>query len=130
MDRLPLQNARWQQAGNLAPNRFICGFCSTTVSSSSGWFAVIGNNQVIGNLYVCPECQGPNFRYGDLQFPTAAFGKPVAHVPNELNALYEEARSCTSGNSFTAAVLICRKMLMNIGGLSRCYFASSLNFPT
>jgi len=31
-----------------------------------------------------------------------------------LNSLYEEARRCTSQNCFTAAVLLCRKMLMNI----------------
>jgi hypothetical protein len=35
-------------------------------------------------------------------------------VPEALNALYEEARRCTSQNCFTAAVLVCRKMLMNI----------------
>jgi len=31
-----------------------------------------------------------------------------------LNALYEEARRCTGQNCFTGAVLLCRKMLMNI----------------
>jgi hypothetical protein len=72
------------------------------------------NNSVAGQLYICPECEGPIFRTRTVQFPTAAFGNPVAHVPDDLNALYEEARGCTSANAFTAAVLICRKMLMNI----------------
>src|SRR6266571_7617624 len=31
-----------------------------------------------------------------------------------VNELYEEARRCSSQNCFTAAVLLCRKMLMNI----------------
>jgi hypothetical protein len=31
-----------------------------------------------------------------------------------LNQLYEEARRCTGQGCFTAAVLLCRKMLMNI----------------
>jgi len=43
-----------------------------------------------------------------------AFGNPVNHVPPDLNALYEEARRASSQNCYTAAVLVCRKMLMNI----------------
>jgi hypothetical protein len=35
-------------------------------------------------------------------------------VPEALSTLYEEARRCTAQNCFTAAVLVCRKMLMNI----------------
>jgi hypothetical protein len=133
MARLPsLQNAHWHQVTGLGPSRFICGFCSTTISSSQGWSALTQANQFVGHLYVCPECQGPNFKHGNFQFPTAAFGTPVAHVPNDLNALYEEARSCTSANAFTAAVLLCRKMLMNIavqeGAQAGDPFISYINF--
>lgn len=111
MARLHIENSRWQGTSNIAPVRFKCGFCSTTVSSIAGWYTN-GNPQSF--LYICPDCQGANFRQGETQFPTAAFGNTVAHVPKDLNALYEEARACTSANAFTAAVLICRKMLMNI----------------
>jgi len=41
-------------------------------------------------------------------------GNTVSHVPDELNALYEEARKCTSQSCYTAAVMLCRKILMNI----------------
>jgi hypothetical protein len=41
-------------------------------------------------------------------------GNPVQQVPEALNKLYDEARRCTAQNCYTAAVLICRKMLMNI----------------
>ena len=43
-----------------------------------------------------------------------ALGNPVQHVPDSLNALYEEARRCTGQGCYTGAVLLCRKMLMNI----------------
>jgi hypothetical protein len=39
---------------------------------------------------------------------------PVDKLPADHQALYEEARSCTSSGCYTAAVLILRKMLMNI----------------
>ena len=41
-------------------------------------------------------------------------GHPVKHLPEELEALYSEARECTSNNCYTAAVMVCRKILMNI----------------
>ena len=41
-------------------------------------------------------------------------GNSVANLPDGLKDLYEEARRCTSQRCYTASVLICRKMLMNI----------------
>jgi hypothetical protein len=114
MPRIETTDINWQNTQTLNPQRFICGFCSTTVSSVLGWSAAVPHGTQPAALHICPECRGPNFRRSEKQFPTAAFGNPVAHVPKELNTLYEEARACTSANAFTAAVLICRKMLMNI----------------
>jgi hypothetical protein len=53
---------------------------------------------------------GPN----DVRFPGIAFGDLVPHLPEDLERLYEEARASASANAYTAAVLVCRKMLMNI----------------
>jgi hypothetical protein len=36
------------------------------------------------------------------------------NVPSDVEAMYEEARACTGANAHTAAVLICRKLLMHI----------------
>ena len=38
----------------------------------------------------------------------------MASVPYQVGALYAEARSCMTVNSFTSAVLTCRKLLMHI----------------
>jgi len=46
--------------------------------------------------------------------PSPAFGKAVQHLPNDIGALYNEARDCTGVGAFTAAVLACRKILMHI----------------
>lgn len=48
------------------------------------------------------------------QIPGQAFGASVSSVPEDLNALYEEARRYTRDNCHTAATLLCRKILMNI----------------
>src|ERR1035437_5059130 len=46
--------------------------------------------------------------------PGIPFGDSVEHVPDEVRALYDEARRCTADNAFTAAVLAIRKLLMHI----------------
>ena len=110
------QYQQWQNIQELQNERFICGFCSTSVSSVKGYgiYSQSGG-KIVGGVYICPNCDGPVFLSPqNKQYPTAPLGKPVTNVPKELNELYEEARKYTSSNSFTAAVLICRKMLMNI----------------
>lgn len=49
-----------------------------------------------------------------MQIPGVPFGDPVLHLPAEVAALYDEARRCTAGSSYTAAVLATRKLLMHI----------------
>jgi hypothetical protein len=98
------------------PNRsFLCGFCNITVSSVKG-FPIYYQGKLSGcGGYICPNCSGLVFLSPDgQQFPSPSLGNQVSNVPKELYALYEEARRCTSHNAYTAAVLLCRKMLMNI----------------
>jgi hypothetical protein len=38
----------------------------------------------------------------------------VRHVPTAVGSLYDEARGCITGNYHTAAILLCRKILMHI----------------
>ena len=108
----------WRTPQDLPNAAFTCGFCNTMVSSVKGY--KLGQHgdasgQQVGAVYLCPNCGGPVFHAPDgREYPSPPLGRPVQHVPEALSALYEEARRCTSQNCFTAAVLVCRKMLMNI----------------
>lgn len=97
---------------------FICGFCSHKVASDRGFkigFSKDGSGLQNGGIYVCPNCNGPTFAAPNgNKYPSPAFGEPVPNVPADLSALYEEARRSTSANCHTGAVLLCRKLLMNI----------------
>ncbi len=110
--------AKWQGLQNLSNLLFVCGFCNTTVSSVNGYkLSQLGDGSgpQIGGIYICPNCGGPTFFAPDKQkFPSPAIGKAVQYLPQALNELYEEARRCSGQNCYTAAVLLCRKMLMNI----------------
>lgn len=111
-------SANWSSAQTLPNKSFVCGFCGMNVASIRGYKIGQlrdGSGQQIGGMYICPNCAGPSFFSPDgSRFPTPSLGNSVQHVPPDLYALYEEARRSTGQSCFTGAVLLCRKMLMNI----------------
>ena len=52
--------------------------------------------------------------HGGKQTPRNSAGNDVENLPVDIATLYNEARQSVSVNAFTAAVLACRKLLMNI----------------
>jgi hypothetical protein len=108
----------WRSTQAITNQGYVCGYCNHRVSTDRGY--KLGDNSdgsgsEVGGLYICPNCQGPTFFAPDgRRYPKPAFGEPVDKLPEELDALYEEARRCTSQQCHTAAVLLCRKILMNI----------------
>lgn len=105
----------WSAAQHIAPADYECGFCSKEVGSSSG-YSTTGNGP--SYIRICSRCNRPTFF--DMtsgtphQFPGSLPGTPVRNVPRELAALYDEARQSASAGAYTGAVMLCRKMLMNI----------------
>jgi uncharacterized protein DUF4145 len=102
----------WHNATPLAPKQYVCGFCGSNVASALGFLNQNGPH--IGVAYVCPMCDKPTFFSQAIRVPGAPLGNSVQHVPDDVNKLYEEARSCCASSAYTAAVLLCRKLLMNI----------------
>ena len=100
----------WQRLEQLQSNQFRCGYCGYSVANDRGYF-----NNAGGRIYICPNCESPSyFDDWDKQTPGVQFGNEVAHLPQGLEQLYREARSCCAAAAYTAAVLSCRKILMNI----------------
>lgn len=114
----PPDRVNWHQTQTIPNKAFVCGFCSTKVSSIKGYKLGAhgdGSGQLLGAIYICANCGGPSFFAPDGScYPAKALGNAVQHVPEDLNKLYEEARRASAQNCYTGAVLICRKMLMNI----------------
>ncbi len=101
----------WKNTLQLRSRSFTCGHCGHKVGSASGYYSAANQS-----IYICPHCTHPSY-WGDgmEQNPGVAPGRPVAHLPADIKGLYEEARTCAGAGSFTGAVLLCRKLLMNIG---------------
>jgi hypothetical protein len=100
--------------------RFICGYCYSPTASDRGYYAVKygqpGTPPRAGEIRICSFCDSPTyFSKDNEQFPgPPPFGEPVNDLPEDVNALYEEARDCIAVNAHTAAVMCCRKLLMHI----------------
>lgn len=107
----------WQNIGSMDSRSFICGHCGNPLASNMGWFAHRhGDGGMAAHIYICHHCKKPTFFDEDnKQTPGSIYGESVRDITDEsVKVLYEEARKCMSTDSFTAAVLCCRKLLMNI----------------
>ncbi len=101
----------WNNQEALTSRQFRCGHCSSLVGSNYGFLHHTGTRF----LYICPHCDQPTyFDQNNKPLPGVPFGNPVAHLPKDIESLYKEARQCASASAYTASVLLCRKLLMNI----------------
>lgn len=105
---------QWSSVQGISSKKYVCGFCSCNVASSQGYITNPTQSGHQGFIYVCPHCGAPSFVYREKQIPGVAPGNAVAHLPKDIEALYNEARNAVAVNAFTASVLACRKLLMCI----------------
>jgi hypothetical protein len=104
---------QWSNVSNIQPTAYDCGYCGAYVGSNEGYIGLFGCYTYI---YICPNCKRPTYiNEQGHKVPGTPYGNPVEHISsNEVQSLYEEVRQCMSINAHTAAVLCCRKLLMNI----------------
>ena len=108
----------WQNPNPLDPKRYTCGHCDTLVGPNLGYYATVSvDGQSIEPLVVmiCSNCKLPtSFDLNGKQHPGVPFGNAVDSLPPNVEALYDEARRAYSVGAYTASVLACRKILMNV----------------
>jgi DNA-directed RNA polymerase subunit RPC12/RpoP len=101
---------KWTNVGNFHSREYTCGHCGKVVGSATGYASDHANYLI----YLCPHCTKPTFFEPNKQMPGVAPGVEVAKLPNDVQALYREARNCVASSAHTAAVLTCGKLLMSI----------------
>lgn len=95
---------------------WICFFCGERVAGlPKGWRIVTSSNRHLGWVRICNACNFPTFFLANdkpaLQGP---YGRPLRRVPDDSRRVYDEARQCCSIEAYSAAVLLCRKLLVHI----------------
>ena len=98
----------WESTMNLGAKCYRCWRCGQIVSSSAGF---LGNP---GAIYICPNCKYPTLLAEGRQYPGGRAGNPVPDLPEPVGGAYQEARDCMGASAYTAASLMCRKILMNV----------------
>jgi hypothetical protein len=102
----------WHHVGGLNAKGYICSFCGHRVGPALGYHTQVSPQS---HIYICSYCNAPTyFDFHGTQFPGPPFGNAVDALPPDVEALYNEARSCAKVNSYTSTVLTCRKLLMHI----------------
>jgi hypothetical protein len=106
----------WNQTSGIVAKQYVCGYCGDRVASKEGYVGTSATSPLAAFLYVCPGCTQPTFFDSEAksQIPGVAPGNEVDHLPAGISSLYGEARRSAGAGAHTAAVLACRKLLMNI----------------
>ena len=101
---------KWINMTDLKPWSYICWNCSNLVSSVYGY-----TNNAQSQIYICPHCNAPHIKdvYDDT-YPSATCGRIFDKLPEEVEKCYNEARLALSAGAYTAAVMMFRKILMNL----------------
>jgi hypothetical protein len=90
---------------------YACPHCSQSVSGMViAWFP--GHPSCTWLL--CPACDKGAVRVEGTLHPSPLFGPVIDGLPGQVADAYDEARACMGVGAFTAAELICRKILMHI----------------
>lgn len=105
----------WNGVTGIEAQSYTCGYCGNAVASNRGWETGVSASQPQkASIYICPLCKQPTYIYAGDQVPGVIYGDEVSNLPDNIASLYREARNCIAARSYTASVLTCRKLLMNI----------------
>lgn len=118
-DNVKAMSGKWQDSSPTSGTKFDCGFCGSIAGPSRKYECSyiesgrVGQKRVPGSIFVCPSCNKPTFFHAGEQVPGIKLGNELKYLPEKVESLYEEARTCFSVNAFTSVTLCCRKLLMN-----------------
>src|SRR3989339_1726627 len=121
----------WYAADNLSSKSFICWNCNNQVASSKGYKTF--DEQFLRRVYICPHCAAPTSYDVEGKTPISSLpGKEIKKLPENIQNVYDEVRKCMQSNSFTGAVMLMRKIIMNIavheGAKEGLSFADYIDF--
>lgn len=122
----------WQNPAILQSRAYTCGHCGKLVGPNIGYLTGSVNNER-HFIYLCTYCEKPTyFDNNDTQIPGVPYGNDVSHVPSDIAKLYRETRNCMTVSAYTASVLACRKLLMNLavdqGAAENQHFIEYVNY--
>jgi len=106
-------DSSWRNEEILVSLSFTCWNCNNQVASDKGYKT--HNDNLRKKIYLCPHCHAPNvFDVAGKSILSPLPGKEIKKLPENIKNVYDEVRKCMQSNSFTGAVMLMRKIIMNI----------------
>ena len=103
----------WRNEEKLVSLLFTCWNCNNQVASDRGYKT--HNDNLKKKIYLCPHCHAPNvYDLNENAILSSLPGKEIKKLPENIKNVYDEVRKCMQSNSFTGAVMLMRKIIMNI----------------
>ncbi len=99
-------------------NEVKCGYCGGIVAPHMG-YKIKQDDQTgmtIAYIYECPHCKNPiiYFCRNKTVIPGSMFGRDIKNLPDSIQTLYSECRTCYANQCYTASQMIARTLLMHI----------------
>ena len=106
----------WEHIYDVGAFTYECGACGERTTGHFGIWQISREGGVLSRVVICSHCGMPTyFRSIDQIYPKPQYGQHVEGITDPPVAeLYAQARLCTSYHGFTAANMLCRKILMNL----------------
>lgn len=101
----------WNLTNKVQSRVFVCWNCKNNVASDSGLSSAYEHSSVL----ICPFCDAPNIilpNGNNLVKPL--YGRYIKKLPEDIKNIYDEARKSMQVEAYTGAVMLLRKILMNI----------------
>jgi len=113
MDTYNFKESAWRNPETLISLSFICWNCNNPLASDKGYRTSKDNSKQ--KIYLCHHCDAPNiFEASGKAIMSPLPGKEIKRLPENIKKVYDEIRKCMQSNSFTGAVMLMRKVIMNI----------------
>lgn len=109
------QNIRFEQAKIIPSSSIICGYCGDKIAPNMGYL-VTDSRKIIAKIFQCPQCKHPIIYYVDTNetVPSAMYGREIKNLPENIEILYNECRTCYANQCYTSSQMIARTLLMHI----------------
>ncbi len=106
------KDSDWSNEYKLSSKQFVCWNCNNQVASDKGYGDPSHSSK---RIYLCPHCNAPNIFDHNGKSPLSNLpGKEIKKLPLDVLNIYDEIRKCIQTQSFTAAVMLMRKIIMNM----------------
>lgn len=111
--------AKWNHTSKIESTAFVCWNCGKNIATNEGYIASYkdkyGGINEKPMIYICHQCSAPSIVDNERHLVLCPLpGKEIKHLPEDINSVYKEARACMSVSAYTAAIMLFRKIIMNM----------------